>query len=201
MLVHVEKTGRGPIQTGDVGRVTDGNGEPNGPNGTISETAPAPWDAACEVRSMFCEWPRHARLHGREPALKRPVIGTKPPCGRLKWRQWCEFGKHVSPCEHMRRGRRAVGRECCSWNARNESRWRHYWARLRCKPRGVVRVRVTSPGIAKHEGQVRNSRLTWWMARKRTCNAINGATLRFQLSHKQKGRANCKPPPWRCKAY
>ena len=34
--------GHGPIQTGDVGRVTDGNGEPNGPHGTIWETAPAP---------------------------------------------------------------------------------------------------------------------------------------------------------------
>ena len=185
-----EELGHGTTQTGDVGHVMDGNGEPNGLHGTISETAPAPRDAACEVHSVSCERPRRARLRDRELALKRPVIGTKPPRGWLKWRQWCEFGKHVSPCEHMRRGRCAVGCEWCSQDARNVSRRRRR-----------ARVRVTSAGIAQHEGQVRNARLTWWMARKRTCNAIDGATLCFQLSPERRGRASCKPPPWRCKAY
>ena len=58
----------GPTQTGDVGRVTDR---------AILETVPAPWDAACEVRSISCERPKRARLHDREPVLKHPVIGTK----------------------------------------------------------------------------------------------------------------------------
>ena len=173
-----EEVEHGPTQTGVVGCVTDG---------AILETAPAPRDAACKVCSVFCEWSKRARLCDQEPALKRPVIGTKPPRGRLKWRQWCEFGKHVAPCEHVCEASRAARSE---WNSRNVSRRR----RRAC-------VRVTSAGIAQHEGQVRNARLTWWMARKRTCNAIDGVTLRFQLSHKQKGRANCKPPPWRCKAY
>ena len=44
-----EEMGHGLTQTGDVGRVTDG---------VILGTMPAPRDAACEVRSMFCEWPR-----------------------------------------------------------------------------------------------------------------------------------------------
>ena len=65
-----EEMGHGPTQTGDVGRVMDG---------AILETAPASRDAACEVRSMFCERPRCARLRDQEPALKRPVIGMKPP--------------------------------------------------------------------------------------------------------------------------
>ena len=77
-----EEMGHGPTQMGDVGRVTDGNGEPNGPHGVILETAPAPRDAACEVRSVFCERPKRAQLRDREPASKRPVIGTKPPRGR-----------------------------------------------------------------------------------------------------------------------
>ena len=147
-----EKMGRGPIQMGDVGRVTDGNGEPNGPQGIVLETAPAPRDAACEVHSVSCERPRRARLRDREPALKRPVIGTKPPRGRLKWRrsEWCEFGKHVAPCDHVHGG----GRD--TWS---ESRGPHSQFRLRGKLRRVVRVRVTSSaGIARHEGHVNRAR-------------------------------------------
>ena len=87
-----EEMEHGPTQTGVVGRVTDG---------AIWETALALRDAACEVHSVSCGRPRHARLRDREPVLKRPVIGTKPPRGRLKWRQCCEFGKHVAPCEHV----------------------------------------------------------------------------------------------------
>ena len=67
----------GPTQTGDVGRVTDG---------IILETAPAPRDAACEVRSVFCGRPKHARLRIGKPARKRLVFGTKPARARLKWR-------------------------------------------------------------------------------------------------------------------
>ena len=140
--------------------------------------------------------PKDGRSHYGKPALERPVIGTKPPRGWLKWRRLCGFGKHVSPCEHVRRGRRAGGRECCSRNARSESRWRHREARLRCKPHGAARVRVMSPGIARHKGHVNSAQCsTWWMARKRALGAINRATLRFKLSAKRKGRANCKPPP------
>ena len=101
-----EEMGHGPTQTGDVGRVTDG---------AILETAPAPRDAACEVRSVFCEWPRRARLRDQEPALKRPVIGRKPPRGWLKWQRLCEFGKHV--CEAPR----AARSEWNSWDVRNVS--------------------------------------------------------------------------------
>ena len=54
------KTGHGPIQTGDVGRVRDGNGESNEPHRTISETVPAPRDAVCKVRSVFCEQSKRA---------------------------------------------------------------------------------------------------------------------------------------------
>ena len=114
--------GHGLIQTGDVGRVTDGNGEPNGPHGTISETVPAPWNAACEVLSVFCEWLRRARLRDWESASKRSVFGTKRPRGRLKWRRLCEFGKHVSLCEHVRRGRCVVGRKCCSRDVSRQRR-------------------------------------------------------------------------------
>ena len=99
-----EKMGHGPSQTGVAGHVLDGNGEPSERDGVILETAPAPWNAACEVRSLFCERSKRARLRDWEPALKRPVIGTKPPRGRLKWWRLCEFGKHVSPCEHVCRG-------------------------------------------------------------------------------------------------
>ena len=87
-------------------------------------------------------------------------------------------------------------------DARSESRVRHDWARLHCKPRGAVRVRMISPGIMQHEGRVSNARwLTWRMARKRALGAINRATSRFKLSANGRGRASCKPPPWRCKAY
>ena len=98
--------GHGSTQMGDVGRVTDG---------TILETASAPRDAACEVRSVSCGWPRCARLRDREPALKRPVIGRKPPRGWLKWQRLCEFGKHV--CEAPR----AARSEWNSWDVRNVS--------------------------------------------------------------------------------
>jgi len=183
------KTGHGPIQMGDVGRVTDG---------LILETASAPRGVVCEVSFVFCERPRHTRLRIRKPAQKRPVIGTRPSRGRLKWRgsEWCEFGKHMSPCEHVRRGRCAVGRKCCS---RSESQWRHSQFRLRGKLRRAFLVRVTSLGIAQHEGQVRNAQVTWWMTRKRAHCAIDGATLRSDVSPKRKGRAKCKPPPWRSK--
>ena len=80
------KTGHGPIQTGDVGRVTDGNGKPNGLHGIVLETALALQDTACEIRSVFCERPRRARLRDREPALKRSALGTRHQRGRLKWR-------------------------------------------------------------------------------------------------------------------
>ena len=186
-----EEMGHGPTQTGDVGRVMDG---------VISETAPAPRDAACEVHSVFCEWPKRVCLHDREPTLKRSVLGTRHQHGRLKWRRIgsSEFGKHMFPCEHVCGARCAARRECCSRSARSESRWRHSRARVRGKPRGAVRVRVTSwAGIAQHEGQVSNARwLTWGMARKRACGAVNGATLRSYVLAKQRGRACCKPPPW-----
>ena len=57
--------GHGPIQSGDVGRVTDGNGEPNGPLGTILEIAPASRDARSgspgrHSRSRLCCKPRGA---------------------------------------------------------------------------------------------------------------------------------------------
>ena len=54
------KTGHGPIQTGDVGRVTDGNGKPNGLHGIVLETALALQDTACEVCSVFCGRPKLA---------------------------------------------------------------------------------------------------------------------------------------------
>ena len=38
-------------------RTGDGNGEPGRPHKVILETVPAPRDAACEVRSVFCERP------------------------------------------------------------------------------------------------------------------------------------------------
>ena len=72
-----EEMGHGPTQMGDVGRVTDG---------VISETTPAPRDAACEVRSVFCERPKRMCLRDREPALKRSVPGTRPERRWLKWR-------------------------------------------------------------------------------------------------------------------
>ena len=44
-----KKMGHGLIQTGVVGRVTDG---------VISETVPAPQDSACVIRSVFCKPPK-----------------------------------------------------------------------------------------------------------------------------------------------
>ena len=142
---------------------------------------------------MFCERPKRTRLRDRKPAL-----GARPR-GRLKWRQMLsKFGKHMSPSEHVCGTRCAARRECCS---RSESRWRHRRARVRGQPRGAVRVRETSSaGIARHEGRVSNAHwLAWGIPRKRAVNAINGATLRPHVSAIRKGRANCKPPPWRCK--
>ena len=98
--------GHEPTQMGDVGRVTDG---------LILETASAPWDNVCEAHSVFCGRPWRARLRIRKPARKRPMVGTRPSRGRLKWRRWCEFGKHVAPCDHVHRGRH---------DARSESRER-----------------------------------------------------------------------------
>ena len=92
-----EEMGHGPTQAGVVGSVTDGNSEPNEPDGVISETASAPRDSACEIHSVFCKPPKHGRLHDRKPALKRSAPGTTPERGRLKWRQIegsSGFGKH-----------------------------------------------------------------------------------------------------------
>ena len=179
----------GPTQTGVVRRVTDG---------VILETAPAPWDAACEVRSVFCERPKRGRLSDQEPALKRSALDLRPGRGRLKWRQMLsKFGKHMSACKHVYGARRAACREYC---LRDESR-RHLRAREHGKPCGAVRVRVTSSRFALHEGQVSSAWwLTWWMAQKRTVNAIDRTMLRSHASAKHRGRASCKPPPWRRKA-
>jgi len=180
--------GHGPIQTGDMGRVT---------HGIVLETAPAPRDAAWEVCSVFCGRPKCARLRIGKPARKRLVLGTKPACARLKWRQLCEFGKHVAPCEPVYRGPRAACRDYCSRDARSESRGRHSQFRLRGKLRIAVRVRVTSPRIAQHEVRVSSVRwLTWWLARRRAVDAIDGTMLRSHVSPIRKGRVSCKPPPW-----
>ena len=60
----------GPIQTGDL------NGEPGRPHKVVWVTAPAPPDAACEVRSVFCERPKRARLRDRKPVPERLMRGT-----------------------------------------------------------------------------------------------------------------------------
>ena len=72
----------------DDGRIQkgDGNGEPGRPHEVVLETAPAPQDAVCEVRSVFCERPKRARLRDRKPALKSLVCGTKPARAWLKGR-------------------------------------------------------------------------------------------------------------------
>ena len=70
-----EKMGHGPTQTGVGGRVTDGNSEPNETDGIISGTAPAPQDAACEIRSVFCKPPKCGQLHDGKPVLKRSAPG------------------------------------------------------------------------------------------------------------------------------
>ena len=115
--------GHGPIQTGD------GNGEPGRPHKVVLETARPSRDVACEVRSVFCERPKRARLRDRKPALKRLVPGTKPARARLKGRL-CEFGKHGSPCERVCGASRAARRVFCSRNARSESPGRHARAGL-----------------------------------------------------------------------
>ena len=188
-----EEMEHGLTQTGDVGRVTDG---------VILETAPASQDVACEVRSVFCEQPKRTRLRDRKPTLKCSALGKRPR-GRLKLRQiLSKFGNHMSPCEHVHGAGCAARCECCSRDAWSGSPGRHSRSRLRCKPRGAVRVRVTSPGISQHEGRVSSARwLTWWIARKRALGTISRATLRFKLSANGRGRASCKPPPWRCKAF
>ena len=164
-----EKMGHGPIQTGDVGCVTDGNGEPNGPHRIVLETVPAPRDAACEVRSVFCGRPERARLRDRESALKRSAPGARYQRQRLKWGQigLFKFGKHVAPCDHVHGGRR---------DAWSKSRGCH--GKLR-----RVRVQVTSStGTTWHEGYVtRAGWLTWWLARRRAVDAIDGAMIRFRL--------------------
>ena len=182
------KTGHGPIQTGDLGRVMDG---------VILEIAPAPRNAVCEVRSWFCEPLNRGSSHYREPALKRCTLGIRHQRGWLKCSQseWCEFGKHVAPCEHVCGTPCATRREYCSRDTRSESRRLHSRFRLRGKLRRAVRVRVTSPRIAQHEVQVSSVRwLTWWI--ELACNAIDGATLRSYVSANGKGRASCKSPPW-----
>ena len=118
-----EKMGHGPSQTGVVGRVSVESGEPSERDKVISETAPAPRDAACEIRSVFGKLPNRGGLNYGEPALKRPVLSTRPARGQIKWRriELFEFGKHESPCEHVYGGRRAARHECCSWDARSGS--------------------------------------------------------------------------------
>ena len=102
----------------DDGRIQkgDGNGEPGRPHEVVLETAPAPQDAVCEVRSVFCERPKRARLRDRKPALKCLVHGTKPARAPFKGRL-CEFGKHGSPCKRMCGASRAARRVFCSRNA------------------------------------------------------------------------------------
>ena len=68
------------IQTGDT------RSEPGRPHEVVWVTAPAPPDTACEVRSVFCERPKHARLRDWKPVPERVVRGTKPPRAQLKWR-------------------------------------------------------------------------------------------------------------------
>ena len=65
-----EEMAHGPIWTGDMG------GEPNEMDGIISETAPALRHAVCEVRSLFCERPKHM-FADRKPTLKRLALGTR----------------------------------------------------------------------------------------------------------------------------
>ena len=185
----------GPTQTGDVG------GEPNEMHGTISGTAPTSRDVTCEVRSVFCERPKLARLRDREPALKRSAPGTRPR-GQLKWRriELFEFGKHGFPRGHACEARCAARRERGLRDVRSGFPGRHGRARL--NGNRAVHVRVTSSvGIARHEGWVSNARcLAWGIPRKRAVNAINGATLWLHVSAERRGRACCKPPPWRRKA-
>ena len=129
----------GPTQTGDVGRVMDGCGEPSAPNGvTILVTVPASQDVAYEARPMFYERPSRARLRGGNPARKCSAFGTRRLHGRIKCRRVSdEFGKNGSPCEHVCEAPRAPRHERCARDARSESRGRHG------KPRRV-RVHVTS---------------------------------------------------------
>jgi len=177
----------GPIQTGD------GNGEPGRPHKVILVTAPAPRDVGCEARPVCC-----ARLHDQNLALKRLVRGTKLAHARLKGRL-CEFGKHGSQCECMCVASRAACHVFCSRNAWSEFPGRHARAGLHGKPRRF-RVRVTSPGISQRELQVSSThRPAWRMAQRRVLVAINGATLRPHVSPIWRGRACCKPPPWRRK--
>ena len=195
MTWYVWKWDTDPLRRESPSRVTDR---------AISETAPAPRDTACVVRSMFCGRPKRTRLRIRKPAWKRLVLGTKPAHARLKWRRCCEFEKHVAPCEPVYRGPRAARRKYCSRDAQSgspgrhgRSPGRHSRSRLRCKPRGAVCERVTSPGISQHELRVSGARcFTWQTARERAVVAINGATLCCYFSPKRKGHVNCRPPPW-----
>ena len=100
----------GPIQTGD------GNGKLDRLHGVVLGTAPAPRDAACEVRSVFCEWSKRTRLRDWKPALKHVMRGAKTARAWLKGRL-CEYestGPHASACagNHVLHATWSVRRMC-----------------------------------------------------------------------------------------
>jgi len=187
-LVH------GRIQTGDT------SSEPGRPHKVVWVTAPAPPDAACEVRSVFCEWPKHARLRDRKPAPERLVRGTKPPRARLKGRLY-EFETDGSTCGRVCEAPRAACRVFCSRSARGESPGRNARAGLHGKPRRFG-VRVTSSvGTSRCELRASSARwLAWRIPRKRALGAISRVMTSLHVSPDRRDeRASRRPPPGRCK--
>ena len=182
----------GRIQTGDT------SSEPS--SGAISVTAPVPRDAAYEARSAICERPSCARLRGGNPVQKRSAFGTRRPRGRLKCRRVSdEFGTRGFPCGRVCGASCAACHVFCSRNAWSGSTGRYARVGLYGKPCRFG-VRVSSPGISRHESRVRSARFTWGTTRKRAPIAMRRATTRPQVSSDGRDeRASRRLPPWRYK--
>ena len=190
-LVH------GPVQTGD------GCGEPFVPYGAVLVTAPGSRNGVYEVRGALRARPARARL--RDPAWKPSTSDTSRPRGRLKWwRVLMEFGTRGFPRGRVCGASRAACRVFCS---RSGFLGRCARANLHGKPRRFG-MRVTSPGISRHEGRVNSARCpAWGIPRKRALIAIDRVTSWLHgsaiggdvsIAHKDE-RASRKPPPWRCR--
>jgi len=154
----------------------------------------------------FSERPSRARLRGRNPARKCSMWDSTRPRGRLKWRRGLfEFGTCGFPRGRVCRASRAAYRVFCSRNVRSGFPGLCTHANLHGKPRRFG-VRVTSPGISRHECLGNCARCpTWGIPRERAlvgmCRVtswLHGSAIGGDvgIAHRDE-RASRKPPPFR----
>ena len=200
-----ERMGYASTQTGVVVSVTDGRGEPPERDKVILETAPAPWDSACEVRecarSVLCKPSKRGSLldvlmASGELASKHSVPDTLPVCKRLKGKETKElneFEKNIFPWEPMYEAQCAARHEWYSRDMRPElkrlrdRRTAHVRGKSgHSKARQVGHLRVTSAGIPQHEWRVCQTWSFMWEIAQKSVQGFNSIGRR---------RVRCQPPP------